>query len=269
MLVAFCDQLFGNSTLALLERGAFGIADDGVAELPLDLVEGVDAGGREAALDRQSRLAVLYVLCSGFAHQVLLVAASGVDRESLRATRTEPPSVEPPEIASAGLCEGAGELQVRAHVELAQAVQTELADPLRGQLAAAVVHGGLDSLHQALHVRGGNRSLVSRVQQRGAKLGAIERLPFAAPLPDEQRLALTVLIGREPPAAARALAPPAHRCAALGVAALEDPGWRVAAWTRHLSNSTTDGVLLLSRNAICGASRRKCDEMPPGGVQVR
>ena len=90
--------------LALLERGAFGIADDGVAELPLDLVEGVDAGGREAALDRQSRLAGLCVLCSGFAHQVLLVAASGVNRESLRATRTEPPAVEPPGNRQAGLC---------------------------------------------------------------------------------------------------------------------------------------------------------------------
>ena len=56
---------------ALLERGALGIADHRVAELPLDLVEGVDAGGGEAALDRQSRLASLCVLCSGFSHQVL------------------------------------------------------------------------------------------------------------------------------------------------------------------------------------------------------
>ncbi len=55
--------------LALLERGVLRIADHRVADLPLDLVEGVDAGLREAALHRQSHLASLYVLCSGFSHQ--------------------------------------------------------------------------------------------------------------------------------------------------------------------------------------------------------
>src|SRR2546423_2553244 len=86
----------------LLECGARGIADDGVAELPFDLVEGVYAPGREAALDGQSRLASFCFLCSAFAHQVLLVAGSGMDRASLRSTRTEPPSAESPAIASAG-----------------------------------------------------------------------------------------------------------------------------------------------------------------------
>ena len=45
MLVAFWDQLFGNSTPRCSNAGFVGVADDRVAKLPLDLVEGVDAGG--------------------------------------------------------------------------------------------------------------------------------------------------------------------------------------------------------------------------------
>ena len=47
MFVAFCDQVFGNSTPLLLERDAIAVADPRVAHLPLDLVEGVDARLRE------------------------------------------------------------------------------------------------------------------------------------------------------------------------------------------------------------------------------
>ena len=43
MLVAFCDQLFGNSTSALLEGDAVAVADARVAQLPLDGLERVRA----------------------------------------------------------------------------------------------------------------------------------------------------------------------------------------------------------------------------------
>ena len=39
MLVAFCDQLFGNSTSGLLEGDAVAVADARVAQLPLDGLE--------------------------------------------------------------------------------------------------------------------------------------------------------------------------------------------------------------------------------------
>ena len=53
MLVAFCDQLLGNSTSALLERHAVAVADPRVAQLPLHRLEGVRPGRREKTLDRQ------------------------------------------------------------------------------------------------------------------------------------------------------------------------------------------------------------------------
>ena len=49
MFVAVCDQNFGNSTVALLERRAVLARDERVAQLPLDLVERVAAGDREVA----------------------------------------------------------------------------------------------------------------------------------------------------------------------------------------------------------------------------
>ena len=50
MLVACCDQGFGHLDPALFEdNGALFVADDGIAQFPFDLVERVDAGGREEA----------------------------------------------------------------------------------------------------------------------------------------------------------------------------------------------------------------------------
>ncbi len=48
MFVAFCDHDFGNSTSSWQEG-----ADRGRAQLPLDGVEGMDAGPREQAPHRQ------------------------------------------------------------------------------------------------------------------------------------------------------------------------------------------------------------------------
>ena len=54
MLVAFCDQLFGNSTSRCSKAGFAGSPITRVADLPLELVERVDAGFGEAPLDRQA-----------------------------------------------------------------------------------------------------------------------------------------------------------------------------------------------------------------------
>ena len=74
MLVAFCDQRLRELDPALLEGRVVGVADHRVAELPLDLVEGVDAGGREAAVDGQSARLGYCGTCSAFTHQVLSCA---------------------------------------------------------------------------------------------------------------------------------------------------------------------------------------------------
>ena len=57
--------------VALVERGVVGIADQSVAKLPLDLVEGADVGAREAALDAQSPRPCRCVVCSSFTHRSL------------------------------------------------------------------------------------------------------------------------------------------------------------------------------------------------------
>ena len=53
MLVAFCDQLFGELDVALLERDVVAVADPRVATLPFDGVERVRPGRREEAPEGQ------------------------------------------------------------------------------------------------------------------------------------------------------------------------------------------------------------------------
>ena len=56
MLVACCDHGFGHLDLALLENDLpLLAADDGIAQLPFDLVERVDTGGREKPREFEPR----------------------------------------------------------------------------------------------------------------------------------------------------------------------------------------------------------------------
>ena len=56
MLVACCDQNFGNLDVALLEDDlALLVADDGRADLPLDFVERIDARQGEVPRKFQTR----------------------------------------------------------------------------------------------------------------------------------------------------------------------------------------------------------------------
>ena len=78
MLVACCDQDFGNLDVALLEHHlAALVADDGRAQLPLDLVERIDAGFGEEARERQP----------GRRPRLLRAAASSRSRATQAATR--------------------------------------------------------------------------------------------------------------------------------------------------------------------------------------
>ena len=70
-------------------------------------------------------------------------------------------------------------------VELAQALEAELADPLRAELAAAGLDRQLDPVDDRLDVVGADRALVGRAQQRRAQLRPVEALALAVALADE------------------------------------------------------------------------------------
>ena len=225
MLVAFCDQVVGNSTPRCSKAGLSGSPMMASRSSHSTSSKGWTPG----VVKRRSTVSPAWRFCTSFA-AVLLIKSSwwrrlGVNRESLRATRTEPPSVERRK-SPARAREGPGELQVGARVELAQAVQTELADPLRRQLAAAVVTAA-DSIRSTRRSTSAerNRSLVSRVQQGARELVRSNgcRLPFRFLTNSGSRHGAhrSSSAGRS-----RSTPAPAHRRAALGVAALEDPGWR-------------------------------------------
>ena len=55
MFVAVCDQNFGNSTPFWSKTGLVLAGDEGIAELPLHLVERVAARNREEAVDADGR----------------------------------------------------------------------------------------------------------------------------------------------------------------------------------------------------------------------
>src|SRR5581483_10162278 len=92
---------------ALLEGRVGRIADDGVADLPLDLVEGVDARGREATLDGQPAGLGPGGVCSALAHRILsCVGLSGW---------TADPCARPGRKASAAASSGIGSGSVPAN----------------------------------------------------------------------------------------------------------------------------------------------------------
>src|SRR5918999_701200 len=128
----------------------------------------------------------------------------------------------------------AGELQVRAAVELGEPLEAQLGDPRRLELAAAGLDRNLDPVHQRFDVLGRHRALVRRPQQRGAQLGAVEALAPAIALADEDGLPLAALVGGEPVAAGGAAAPPADGGPVLDPTGLQGAGRPVAAGTIHV-----------------------------------
>ena len=76
MLVAFWDQLLGNSTPRCSKAGLSGIADHRVADLPLDLVERMHAGSRKPPLYREALRPFLGVASGGLGHRTSPLAAT-------------------------------------------------------------------------------------------------------------------------------------------------------------------------------------------------
>ena len=113
---------------ALLEGGVLGIADDSVAELPLDLVERVDSGRRVAALDLDS-----VGVCAGGCHRQKsprLLPAAGFS--GVRTVLSGSDGIGPREHPNfrGDLGQRAGELEVGATVDRGEPLEAELADPL-------------------------------------------------------------------------------------------------------------------------------------------
>jgi hypothetical protein len=132
------------------------------------------------------------------------------------------------------------ELQKSPAIDLPETAEAQLANRDAGQLASGRRKLGLDADDQRVYLRLADRPLVSGARQRPAQLLAIEWLPAAGPLADEQRLLIS-LIGGESMAAAGAFAATPDRGAGLGVAALEDSAGGFAKRTIHSSESTRHG----------------------------
>jgi hypothetical protein len=119
-------------------------------------------------------------------------------------------------------------------VEIAETLQAELANLIGAELTTTRLHRQLDPIDERLDVAGTDLTLVSRAQQRGTKLRAIEALLLAVALADEHRLAVAPLIGGEAVPARRALAPAPGSPAILGAAGLQNGRRAAAARTIHL-----------------------------------
>jgi hypothetical protein len=94
-------------------------------------------------------------------------------------------------------------------VELAQSIETELADPLGAQLAAGGPDLLLDNIGNEGEAAGIHVALMGGAGQASQQLLPIERLPAAIALDHFETLRDGPLIGGNAMAAGAALAPPA------------------------------------------------------------
>ena len=108
------------------------------------------------------------------------------------------------------------ELEVRAAVQFAERSEAELADPLGGELAAGMLHRGLDPPDDPLDLVRRDPPLVGGVQKCGPELGPVESLARAAPLHYIEGVGLAALEGGEALTAFDALSAAARHGAALG-----------------------------------------------------
>ncbi len=234
MLVAFCDQSARELDAALLERRVVRVADHRVAQLPLDLVERMDAGGRVTTFAGQSPWPQIVVLAATFRHPLLPLDLtlrdlsarfSGGTMHSRELPRTEP---APDDSAKSGF--GAGivprELQIRDPVELARGPRGRARRPLGGQLAAGRRDRELDPVDERLDVGGVDRPLVGRLAGappaawRGRTAGARRRACGRRSAP------CAALLGGEPRGRSRALSSAADRRARRRRDDSRPRGWR-------------------------------------------
>jgi len=129
--------------------------------------------------------------------------------------------------------QGAGELEVGAGIELAQAIEAQARDAIGVELAAGSVRFGLDPVDERLDVAGAHRPFVGGAEQGGAQLGSIEALAAPIALSHVGGLGVAPFEGGEPVAARGALAAATQRGAAVGTTALEDVRPLVASRAVH------------------------------------
>ena len=230
---------------ALLERGVLRVADDRVAKLPLDLVEGVDAGGREAALDDQPGLAGR----ASFAAVLLIKSSpsrqlSGVTPNPRARPGQNARGPGGPESADAG----AGRVPRNCRYaprSRSQAREAELPDALRLQ-GPGVRRRRLDAVDDRLDVGRGNRALVGGREERAAELRPIEALalPIALDHMASSGSRRSNVVNRRPHAGALPAA--ADRVAVRGAPALEDASGGTAGGANHATYSTSGSGFLLS-----------------------
>src|SRR5688500_9443440 len=141
---------------------------------------------------------------------------------------------------SRGNCgvEDAGELQIRAGVEIPQAGEAQRADLARPKLPAGLTELRGDAVDELLDLVGADRALVGGAHQRRAQLRRVEALALAVALADEKRPRVPALIGGEALATDGALAPPTQRRAAVGRARFDDVARLCADGTVHAPHST-------------------------------
>src|SRR5919201_2163722 len=132
-------------------------------------------------------------------------------------------------------------LQIGAAVERPEALQAELADARRAQLAAGALELGLDPAGEHIQLGAGNRALMGGAGERAPKLHGLEPLALAASLPHPQALGDDPLVGGEPPPTGVAGAPAADRRATVGRPGLDHPGGGAANRTRHDGDDTRYG----------------------------
>src|SRR4051812_46688809 len=268
MFVAFCDQVFGNSTSAC-------------SNLPTDAVRSshstVSNGSCPAVVNLRSILSpVAPALAVTLRVFSLALRVSGmrapcsIGRLLSAPTLTSGGKIDTGvgvgwngvaverELARPGERLGADALELRLElaevvevavdgrehhardgVELDEPAQRQLADQLGVRLWAEPADARGDRVGQRLELSVGHGPLVGRPVEAAQELLAVEALALAVALADRHRLGLRALVGGEALAAALALAAAPDRVAGLGEPGVHDARGRgVAIGAMHGFNST-------------------------------
>jgi hypothetical protein len=136
--------------------------------------------------------------------------------------------------------QGPDVLEVGAAVEVREAGEAELDEPLRRELAARSAQLRRDAVDEGIEVVAGDRPLVGCAGERGTELRGLEALAFAAPLPDPEPLGDHALIRREAMAALRASPAPPNGDSVIGGAGLRDAGLGAAEGADHAMKYSLD-----------------------------
>src|SRR3954447_9223969 len=129
-------------------------------------------------------------------------------------------------------------LQIGPAIDLLQSVETELADPGGGQLAAGVPELPFDPVDEEPELSRVELAFVGGAVEAPEQLLAVERLAMAVALDHPQRLRDRPLVGGEAVSARGALAAAAKGRAGLGLASLEDGRGGIAAGAVHCVKSS-------------------------------